>query len=328
MSKPLGIGTLDDWGLTPDDDNFHPPTEDRWWTETAWFAWFVPERNLVGYFYPMFRPNIGVQAGGVIVYDDTAELPWELLFFQYDWHNEIPANLDLRDAQLTNGMTIKCLEPARKFQLGYEHKDLQLNFTVEAVTRPLVSAAKPPFNKGHIDQLCHVTGTMVLRGEQIAVDCIAMRDRSWGPRQDGHQPEVGYEYGCLDADNAFLAVAVSDKHGGYPVTTGFLIRNGVWSQLTEGTRSVERDAEGKPEVVHVHAFDQLGRQLVARGEVKSRQVFTAYPSMFCWNGLVEWQADGWTGWGEDQDCWHPRRWREYAARLRSDKISAAALDRL
>ena len=48
----------------------------------------------------------------------------------------------------------------------------------------------------------------------------------------------------------------------------------------------------------------------------SRQVFTAYPSMFCWNSLVHWQLDGADAWGEDQDVWHPRKWRDFAASLR------------
>jgi hypothetical protein len=40
-------------------------------------------------------------------------------------------------------------------------------------------------------------------------------------------------------------------------------------------------------------------------------VFTAYPSMFCWNALVAWSGDGFSGYGEDQDCWHPRKWRQF-----------------
>src|SRR6267142_6534282 len=76
---------LEDWGLTPEDDTFHPRNDDPWWTETVWFAWFVPDRKLVGYFYPIFRPNLGVQAGGVIVYDSEAYLPWEIAILDYDW---------------------------------------------------------------------------------------------------------------------------------------------------------------------------------------------------------------------------------------------------
>jgi hypothetical protein len=302
--------------LTTADDTFHPGNDDPWWTETVWFAWLVPERRMVGYYYPIFRPNLGVQAGGVLVFDDTAELPWELPVFEYDWHRRIPPGLDLRDGKLENGMTIRCVEPTRRWELGFESRDLRLSLVSEAVTEPLVTDATPPFNKGHIDQLCHVAGEMVLHGETIAVDCLAMRDRSWGPRQDGRQPQVGYDYGAASPDEAFLAVTIG-RADTYEVTTGFLIRDGKWSRLESGRRVVERDLQGRPTVISIDARDELGRPVKAQGEALSRQVFNAYPSMFCWNSLVTWESEGWTGYGEDQDCWHPRRWREFAAGLRA-----------
>ena len=51
-----------------------------------------------------------------------------------------------------------------------------------------------PFLKGaHFDQAGHVTGTMVLHGEELAVDCYWVRDRSWGPRPLGRpQPPAGH----------------------------------------------------------------------------------------------------------------------------------------
>jgi hypothetical protein len=300
----------DGWGLTTEDDTFHPRDDDPWWTETVWFAWMVPERNLLGYFYPMFRPNLGVQAGGVLVFDHTAELPWELPVFDYDWHQQIPPGLDLRDGRLNNGMTIRCTVPNQSYELGYEGRDLKLALRADAVMKPLVTRATPPFNKGHIDQICHVTGSMVLHGETIAVDSYAMRDRSWGPRQDGRQPQVGYSYATQDPDNCWLAVTVG-KGQEYNVTTGFHVRAGVWAQMVAGHREVERDGDGRPLTYTLEASDTLGRTVTATGTMMSRQVFTAYPSMFCWNALVDWSGDGFRGYGEDQDCWHPRKWRQF-----------------
>lgn len=304
---------LDDWGLTPEDDTFHPRTDDWWWTETWWNAWFVPERRTIGYFYPVFRPNIGVQFGGVVVYDDRAELEWEVPVFDYDWHQEIPEGLDLRDAQMPNGMTIKCLEPARRFELGYRSRYLELTLEVEGVMKPLVTNATPPFNKGHIDQICRFTGEMVMAGETIAVDCLAMRDRSWGPRQDGRQPTVGYDYAAADPANAFLAVSQSKSVDVWDVTTGFLVREGVWSHVDSGRRSVIRDSRGRPTKVLIEASDEMGRVFEAQGSPVSSNVFKTYPSMLCWNSLMDWHCDGWQGWGEDQDCWLPGRWRDYRA---------------
>lgn len=304
---------LDEWGLTPEDDMFHPPTSERWWTETWWNAWFVPERKTIGYFYPGFRPNIGVQFGGVVVYDDRGDLEWEVPVFDYDWHREIPEGLDLRDAQLSNGMSITCLEPARRYRIGYQSRDLELRLEVEGVIKPLVTNGTPPFNKGHIDQICRFTGEMVLAGETIPVDCYAMRDRSWGPREDGRQPTVGYNYATADPDNAFLAVSQCKSTDVWDLTTGFLIRDGVWSRVTSGRRSVMRDGTGRPLSVAIEGVDELGRTFEAEGTAVNHNVFKTYPSMLCWNSLMDWRCDGWRGWGEDQDCWLPRRWRDYRA---------------
>jgi hypothetical protein len=299
--------------LTTDDDTFHPKTDDPWWTETIWFAWMIPERNLLGYFYPVFRPNHGVQFGGVLVFDHTAELPWELPVFHYDWHQSYPEGLDLRDAKLHNGMTVKAVEPTRVFELGYESRDLTLELRYEALMQPLVSRGTPPFTvAGHIDQPGHVTGRMVLHGEELAVDCFAMRDRAWGPRVDGRQPKIGYSYATASADSAFLSISI-DRHEGDNITTGYLMRDGVWSRMASGTREVERDERGRPAVVTIDGTDELGRRVQARGTTVSRQVFTAYPSMFCWNSLARWELDGVECWGEDQDVWSPQRWRRFAA---------------
>src|ERR1700694_5267327 len=127
---------LEDWGLTAEDDNFHAANDDPWWTETFWLAWFVPERKITGYIYPMFRPNLGIQAGGVMVYDDTGDLEWEMRVYDYDWTREIPPTLAVRDVVLSRGLTIRCTEPARLFEIGYQSRDLQLRLTAEGVMRP------------------------------------------------------------------------------------------------------------------------------------------------------------------------------------------------
>ena len=84
-----------------------------------------------------------------------------------------------------------------------------------------------------------------------------------------------------------------------------------------GTREVERDQDGRPTTIEVDGIDAVGRTFYATGRAVARQVFTAYPSMFCYNSLVRWDGDG-GGWGEDQDCWHPRRWKRFLAELRVD----------
>jgi hypothetical protein len=306
----------EEWGLDVTDDMFHAPeTSDPWWTETVWFAWMVPERKMLGYFYPAFRANIGVQFGGCLVVDDTAELPWELPCFDWTWHLPLKARPDLTNASLAMNMSLKCLEPGRVFTFAYQGDDASFDLTYEALMRPLVTRAEPPFNHGsHIDQPGRVTGEVVVAGEKIDVDCYAMRDRSWGIRRDGRQPRVGYAYATADAQTAFLSISVFREQVD-AVQTGYLMRDGEWSKLTTGERHVVRDSLGRPTEIRVDAVDERGRRVQSSGRVLSRQVFTCYPSMFCWNSLVEWELDGTTCWGEDQDIWHPRKFRDYARSL-------------
>ena len=195
------------WGLTTDDDDLHPRTDDPWWTETVWFAWMVPERKMLGYFYPVLRPNLGVQAGGLLLFDDTAELPWELPVFDYAWHNRLPDDLDLRHARFGD-LSVDVPEPGH-YELGYEGREMTMRLHAETIAVPLLTSGTPPFVRGHIDQLCHVTGTMTLDGEDIVVDCIAVATARGGRVVDGKQPTVGYDYSATDAGSAFLAVSVS-----------------------------------------------------------------------------------------------------------------------
>ncbi len=307
---------MHDWGLVPEDDMFHAPESDEpWWTETVWFSWMVPERNLLGYWYTVFRANLGVVFGGVLVFDHTAVLPWEIPVFDWHWHQPMPAKVDLCDLDVLNGMTLRCEEHGRRFRFGYEADHVSFDLQFDALMQPMLSRKTPPFNHGnHIDQPGRVHGRFVLHGEEIPVDHIAMRDRSWGPRVPRRQPKLGYCHATAGADSSFLTITV-DRKGHDGLVGGYLMRDGQWAKLVEGERTVRRDAMGRPAEVRLRAIDDLGRPLEATGTTVSRQVFTAYPDMFCWNSLTHWQYDGVTAWGEDQDIWHPRKWREYAASI-------------
>ena len=313
----------DDWGLTTEDDTFHPvnPNE-RFWTETVWMSWHVPERQLFGNFYPVFRPNVGVQFGGMSVYDATSDLPWECPIWDMQWHLPIPDGLDLRDAQLDNGMRLRAVKPNRVFEFSFQSDELEVDLRYEALMRPLVSGGESDLfsEGGHLDQPGHVTGSMVLRGERIEVDCLAQRDRAWGPRRDNRQPRVAYEYGTASATNAFLAVSAQKKDGPDRIFTGYYMHDGTWAKMVSGTREVERDTQGRPAHVRIEGEDELGRWLQVEGETVSRLFIPGYPSMLVLNSLTRWDLNGEEAWGEDQDTWSPRRWRDFRAAARKDGV--------
>jgi hypothetical protein len=314
--------TLDtsDWGVTTVDDTFHAvnPDEPRW-TETIWMSWHVPERKLFGNFYPVFRPNLGVQFGGVSVYDPSGDQPWDCAINDQQWHEKIE-DVDLRNFKLKNGLWFKAIEPNQVFEFGCERDELQFELRYEALTKPMVSGGGSDLfsHGGHLDQPGHVTGWMRLRGEHIDVDCLAQRDRAWGPRRDNRQPQVAYCYGTASADNAFLTVSAIKKRGDDDrVFTGYYMHDGQWALMTSGSRRVERDAQGAVSRVFIEATDELGRSIAVEGNTVSRLFSYPYPSMLCINSLTRWELNGEECWGEDQDCWPPRRWRDTRTALKN-----------
>ena len=300
--------------IGPQDDSFHLATnDDPWWIETNWFSFWVPERALSGTIYPWFRPNLGVAACAVAVWDDAAEQQWEVPYFDYQWQLPWPGG-DLTKLELDNGLTITCVEPLRRYEIGYAHEGLELELRFDAVTEPHdVPLARMRFvGSAHFDQAGRVTGHMLLNGEKIAVDCYAMRDRSWGPRPDRGSVRSGYSSGTGSAGGFHsITVAQGDDE---PILAGYLLRDGTMADLVKGTRRVERD-NGRPTRVLIEGEDVLGRRFETEGRCANRLAYHARPNIMTWMSLTEWRFDNDVIWGEDQDVWSIDRWRDYAHSL-------------
>jgi hypothetical protein len=293
--------------FAPDDDGFHfAEMSDRWWeTETAWFSFHHPERRLGGWFYTLIRPNIGTVAGGAWVWDDTAWLPWEVPYSANYSALELPRDADLRDIVLPTGVSMRVVEPTRAYELGYddgERLQARLRFDAVMPPEPLTAVGSTFGSAHHFDQLGRVTGELVLHGERIEIDCIGMRDRTWGPRPEHRPRQAAYVTGAVDADFGFLAVT-NTRGLDDPVAYGFLRRDGQTVGLADGLRTVERDAaQGWITRLRIEATDVEGRHLVAVGEPVSRMIINRHTFIDI-NSLVRWEVDGRVGWGEDQDMW-------------------------
>ena len=94
---------------------------------------------------------------------------------------------------------------------------------------------------GHLDQLCHVTGLLETGdgAQRVAIDCFAVRDRSWYVPRDQRSMRAGYTYGAVDADEHFLVFSRPSPGDDerYDVHGGYLVRHGRQAAITSGTRS-------------------------------------------------------------------------------------------
>jgi hypothetical protein len=289
--------------LSGADESFHlPPTDDPWWTETSWYSFWVPERRLSGALYPLFRPNLGVASCSVYLWDAASDRPWQAPYARSRWHLPMPES-DLTDLDLA-GLRYRCVEPFGKVELAYtDAPDLAIELSWEAALPP--HAIGLTATSGHFDQPGRVTGTVRLRGEEIGVDCYAMRDRSWSVRPDEGTLRAGYAYATASPDAAFHAMSLfGGEHD--VVVGGYLVENGEVADVVAGTRVVEeRDDDGHPVRVVLELRDARARELRAEGRCENRLGLQASPNLFAWMSLTRWRFGDGEAWGEDQDIWSP-----------------------
>lgn len=310
--------------FSPDDDRFHfDVMSDHWWeTETSWFSFHHAARRLGGWFYTMVRPNIGTVAGGAWVWDDTAWLPWDALYSANYSAMPLSRTDDLRDIRLPTGVSIRVVEPAMSYELGYDDGDrlhAALRFDGVMPPEPLTAVGSTFGSAHHFDQLGRVTGHLVLHGERIEIDCIAMRDRTWGPRPEHRPRQAAYVTGAADANHGFLAVTNVGADGD-TIAYGFLRREGATCSLAAGHRHVERDAtEGWITTITIDATDRQGRRLQAVGEPVSRMIINRHTFIDI-NSLVRWDLDGVTAWGEDQDMWPVHTFADFCRAQRKPAV--------
>jgi hypothetical protein len=308
------------------DDSFHfDQMTDRWWeTETAWFSFCEPERRLGGWLYSMFRPNIGTVAGGAWIWDSTAHLPWEVPYSANYTALRMPRDQDLTDISLPTGVRLRMVEPLQRYHLGFDDEDrlkIDLNFDAVMPPRALRKGDSSFKNLNHFDQFGRVTGQIVLHEEPIQIDCLAMRDRSWGPRPEHRPGKSAYVTGIASADDAFLAVTKWNDEAD-PIAYGFMIRDGKIGDLVSGRRIVERDPEqGWVTRITIEGRDEFGRELYATGERLSGIIINRH-SFIDSNGLIAWTINGKLGHGEDQDMWPVHRWSAFRREARLEKSSS------
>jgi hypothetical protein len=286
--------------LTAADDNLHQPTsDDIFWTETAWFAFSIPERSLTGFIYPVFRTNQKICSAGVFIWDHAREAAHEILYSQNYWH--IPLPNDLTRMNLLTGLSYEVIEPLHKYRVRYDGDGVSFNLIYEGLIQPQLTK-----KEDHLDQPCHVQGVFNFHGIEYPVNCYEMRDKSWHVRSDlkpglaADLTEGSYTY-ASDGKTAFLAKTYGADKNETMVHSGWLLRDGRVSSLVSGKRMVVRETDRPPGTLIVHGTDELDRTFSAKGVTVNRFPFQSTPAILAWICGTKWDIDGQPAWGEDQE---------------------------
>jgi len=168
--------------VQPGDDNLHPQSfvnlRDDTATETQYFGFSIPEEKIFGYCYLWHHPNLNVCSGGLFVFQGVKEtfVHAELCEFRTFMSDRSLAN-GLTEYRLDNGYGVRVLEPFKRFHMTYDDpvRGNSVDLILEGI-QPCVM-----FDDGrHFEQTMAVKGNLLLRDKPYRVDCVAIRDRSWG----------------------------------------------------------------------------------------------------------------------------------------------------
>lgn len=301
-------------------------TDDPYWSDSSWFSWGIPEKNINGFFYNHFRPNMNCMLGGPAMWDNSmpnisGQNVWNFLFFDWQLMRVLPEGrygVDYNKYAFETpwSMSIQTLKPLEQYRLGYDRDDFKLDLIFTASAEPNVIGSVTGSAKAyklHFEQPGRIAGFVELQGDRYEVDCFSIRDGSHGPRFLEKVVPGGYTWSTADDRHGFHALA-KDRNNSHDteVVGGYIFRDGVIASVTEGLRRVvERDGP-RPDKVEILLKDALGRELHAIGRATAPAEFMLFPDRGQWWTQFAWDYDGFSAAiGEDQEYYGIQDFRRW-----------------
>lgn len=302
--------------VRPEDDRLHPAPDGApaSLTETSYFGFSVPERNLNGEVYAWFHPALRVVSAGVFVWRGFKRTSLAAEYFDFRTYLPWPEG-DLDDCALANGLRLRVEKPLERWTC--EYRDDARDTSLTLLSRALMPPAAPP-RGGHLVQAVRTSGELVLRGEKIPIDGFFTRDRSWGaPRPEDPYPipPLGWMVGVFGPDLAFHVAGFDDPalgpawagqyaipRAGESLRFGYVFRGGQTFAVTRMSRLTERADDGvEPRAVRLELDDSGGRTHTLRGEITSCLPWYTWPNALNYFCQTRWTLGDRVGWGDVQD---------------------------
>lgn len=305
--------------ILPEQANFQftPDSADNW-CETNFFSWSIPEENILGYFYLLTRPRLGVCMSDITIQDRISPVWEDQLLVDNRQHMRCPETL--LDYSLPNGLKVKCLEPLKRYQIDYDGiEGTSIHLETTALMEPwdMYDPEMDPQAKkrsapawdfaskgGHYELTSHVVGDAVIRGKKYKIDCVDTFDRSWGGRAEDEQPNAIWLHAHFGQRLTihlmpYADIAKTDEMG--EILSGYVLEDGKVYGVTHVRGKVRREGI-LPMSTYVEATDVRGKTFKMTGATISAARWQPYASTCYPQCFMEWNLDGEIGYGVHQEA--------------------------
>jgi hypothetical protein len=304
--------------VTEADEFLHPAesSPDFTLTETYWFTFCIPERNLNGNIYIWMHKNLNTCTSGVWIWRGFKSHHLQCEHFNVQSHLPYPT-CDGRTVSVPHlGLSINIVKPLKTIDVTYQDgpsgNSFQLRFV--AVMSPAVRG-----NGKHFEQALKVTGKLNLNGELLPVDCFSVRDRSWGQgrSETPHvHPPITWSVGVLDSGRTAFNVLGSDDPKRHPdwegiydiksdaaLRDGWLWKDGVLRRIVRMSQFTERNPKSyfSPVALQCEFEDDAGANHLLMGKLVNSCPWGVWPNLHSTFALMEWTLDGVKCYGEIND---------------------------
>lgn len=298
------------------DAHFHHDTSSPFdWCETNWFPFCIPEANILGGCYVLTRPVLGTCMSDITIFDRISNT-WEGQKY-VDNRQHLPVFESFSEYSLPNGLSVKMLEPLKRYQVDYEGRgDTSIHLLYRALMRPwdMNDPETCPSAKrrkktwdwdlaGHYELTCHVTGEATILGQRHDVDCVMTCDRSWSRRSEDHHDPVLYFNAHFGQDFAVHALFIhSDEtmRSFSNLYTGYVLDNGETYGIAEASGVLELDGPA-PRGMAIEFTDVRGKRYQMTGSAMNYGPWGPYPSNVWYTGLMRYNIGGRIGYGYHQN---------------------------
>jgi hypothetical protein len=308
---------------------FQTPVDiDHQWGETYWLGLYVPEANLYGWVYLVFRAGSGAVTCDVEFIDRKSREMYDARYVDIQNHLLMPTNL--RSFNLSNGLTFQSDSP-REWRLDYIGvHDTEIHVDLVGIHEPYdihdpdidplartdgwQAVEHSGFGSayaGHFDLTIRVTGTVKVRGTEYQVDCLATQDHSWGPRPERGMRPMSYVNGHFQTSDGmdYVAQAIWEFDPSQPDGSqhqfkhGYVVKGGELRGAVAGTLAIRHQGLF-PRELAMTVTDLTGETHLLSGQPLPFNNWVPYGCTPTGHAMVRWTTvDGLTGLGTSMEAY-------------------------